>query len=260
MASRIRFRRFYECDTESDRSLDFGQDSLLYCLDTQKYYRIYNSTYEEVLPDEVIFISPIPISKLSISGIPDGTKFLRDDGSWATPAGGGGGGGGHIIYDSLGIALTQQPGLKFSRLSVTNDALNSLTLVTRPSDTYIGLTAPANPVEGDEWTNSETWKTYKYYDSFWVELSGTGTSGGGGGGSSSQQTDYDSAITGARNGANTLFTLSTNFVSGTTKVFVNGIRYSLGALNDYIETGTNQITFTNPPDSGDILVVDYLKP
>lgn len=88
MASRIRFRRFYECDTESDRSLDFGADSLLYCLDTQKYYRIYNSSYQEVQPDEVIFISPIPVSKLGISGIPDGTKFLRDDGSWSSVPGG----------------------------------------------------------------------------------------------------------------------------------------------------------------------------
>ena len=90
MASRIRFRRFYECDTESDRSLDFGADSLLYCLDTQKYYRIYNSSYQEVQPDEVIFISPIPVSKLGISGIPDGTKFLRDDGSWSSVSTGAG--------------------------------------------------------------------------------------------------------------------------------------------------------------------------
>ncbi len=89
MAVRIRFRRFYECDTESDRSLDFGADSLLYCIDTDKYYKIYNAGYVEVLPEDVIFTSPIPISKLDISGVPDGTKFLRDDGSWASPEGSG---------------------------------------------------------------------------------------------------------------------------------------------------------------------------
>lgn len=33
----------------------------------------------------------ISLSKLSITGTPDGTKYLRDDGSWQTVAGGGGG-------------------------------------------------------------------------------------------------------------------------------------------------------------------------
>jgi hypothetical protein len=33
----------------------------------------------------------IAIAKLAITGTPDGSKFLRDDGTWATPAGGGGG-------------------------------------------------------------------------------------------------------------------------------------------------------------------------
>lgn len=33
----------------------------------------------------------IPPENLA-TGTPDGTKFLRDDGVWATPAGGGGGG------------------------------------------------------------------------------------------------------------------------------------------------------------------------
>jgi hypothetical protein len=36
-------------------------------------------------------LSNIAISSLSITGTPDGTKFLRDDGSWQTVAGGGGG-------------------------------------------------------------------------------------------------------------------------------------------------------------------------
>ncbi len=35
----------------------------------------------------------IALSKLLIAGTPDGTKFLKDDGTWATVAGGGGGGG-----------------------------------------------------------------------------------------------------------------------------------------------------------------------
>jgi hypothetical protein len=31
----------------------------------------------------------VPVANLA-SGTPDGTKFLKDDGSWDTPAGGGG--------------------------------------------------------------------------------------------------------------------------------------------------------------------------
>jgi hypothetical protein len=77
--------------------------------------------------------------------------------------------------------------------------------------------------------------------------------------SSGLTTDYDYSITGLRNSSNKIFTLSQNFVSGTTRVFVNGIRYTLGGSYDYTETGTNQITFTNAPDSGDLITIDYLK-
>lgn len=73
------------------------------------------------------------------------------------------------------------------------------------------------------------------------------------------QIDYDVSISGSRNSVNKVFTLSTNFVSGTTRVFVNGIRYTSGATYDYVETGTNQITFTNAPDNGDLLIVEYIK-
>jgi len=73
-------------------------------------------------------------------------------------------------------------------------------------------------------------------------------------------TDYDYDITGTKNGTNKVFTLSSTFVSGTTRVFVNGIRYTRGAGYDYVETGTNQITFTNAPDAGDLITVDYIKP
>jgi hypothetical protein len=91
MAVRIRFRQFYECDTEAERSLDFGLDSLIYCLDSSKYYKIEDGAYTEVPPDEIFLTSPISLTKLQISGTPDGTKYLRDDGSWATPDGTGGG-------------------------------------------------------------------------------------------------------------------------------------------------------------------------
>lgn len=73
------------------------------------------------------------------------------------------------------------------------------------------------------------------------------------------QSDYDFDITGSRNSSNKIFTLSSNFLSGSTRVYVNGIRYTPGASYDYTETGTNQITFTNAPDSGDLITVDYIK-
>jgi hypothetical protein len=71
--------------------------------------------------------------------------------------------------------------------------------------------------------------------------------------------DYDNAITGLRNSSNKVFTLTQNYQTGTTKVYVNGIRYSPGAGNDYTESSSNQITFTNAPDAGDLILVDYIK-
>lgn len=71
--------------------------------------------------------------------------------------------------------------------------------------------------------------------------------------------DYNSAITGLRNSINKEYTLTQNYQSGTTKVYVNGVRYSPGAGNDYTETLPNKITFTNAPDNGDLILVDYIK-
>jgi hypothetical protein len=73
------------------------------------------------------------------------------------------------------------------------------------------------------------------------------------------QIDYDSNVSGLRDSSNKVFTVSVNFVSGSTRVFVNGLRYSNGLSYDYTETGTNQITFTNAPDNGDLIIVEYLK-
>ena len=91
----------------------------------------------------------------------------------------GGGGGGHVIVDPDDVEMDQQPKLKFERLIVTDDIPNTQTVVTRPSDIFSGLTPPSNPVEGDKWKNTETWKEYTYHDSYWVE--DAGGSGGGAG-------------------------------------------------------------------------------
>jgi len=72
-------------------------------------------------------------------------------------------------------------------------------------------------------------------------------------------TDLDDSVIGNRNSSNTLFTLSYNFVPNSTRVFVNGLRMQIGEDNDYIEVTPNKIEFITPPDSGDIIIVDYFK-
>jgi hypothetical protein len=76
---------------------------------------------------------------------------------------------GHVILDGNGSIMTQQPNLRFNRMIVTNDNVNSQTIVTRPPSLILSSTPPINPLQGDEWINNITWKTYVYYDSYWVE-------------------------------------------------------------------------------------------
>lgn len=63
---------------------------------------------------------------------------------------------------------------------------------------------------------------------------------------------------GSMNGVNMTFTLSANFVAGSVAVYHNGQRLKQGAINDYVEQGTNQIVLTFAPESTDTLVVDYV--
>jgi hypothetical protein len=76
------------------------------------------------------------------------------------------------IIDEEDNELPLQNKLKFDRFTVSDDPTNDRTVIQRPSDTKIRLSSniPTNPLEGDEWTNSATWKTYKFYDGFWVEI------------------------------------------------------------------------------------------
>jgi hypothetical protein len=73
------------------------------------------------------------------------------------------------------------------------------------------------------------------------------------------QSDYDFNIAGTKNSVNKTFILSSNFMTGTTRVYINGIRLTPGAGYDYVEASTNQIIFTNSPDPGDLILVDYIK-
>lgn len=62
---------------------------------------------------------------------------------------------------------------------------------------------------------------------------------------------------GTINGTNLIFTTPTGFQIGTTEVYVNGVRQTLGT--HYTETLPNTITFIDAPVAGDILQVDYIS-
>lgn len=72
-------------------------------------------------------------------------------------------------------------------------------------------------------------------------------------------TDYDYNITGVKDSVNKIFVTSNNFIAGTTKVYVNGLRMTRGVGYDYTETGVNQITFASALDNGDLILIDYIK-
>lgn len=63
--------------------------------------------------------------------------------------------------------------------------------------------------------------------------------------------------TGSINGSNTSFSLANTPVTGSVRVYLNGIRQRSGG-NDYSISGTT-ITMTSAPVSGDVLLVDYFK-
>jgi hypothetical protein len=71
--------------------------------------------------------------------------------------------------------------------------------------------------------------------------------------------DYDSSITGLRNSSNTIYTTSQSFKTGTLKVYMNGLLLSPGAGNDYVVINSNTFQFNYPPDSGDLLIAEYIK-
>ena len=58
--------------------------------------------------------------------------------------------------------------------------------------------------------------------------------------------------TGAIDGVNTVFTLPA-FRTGSTRVYLNGLRET-----HYTETSPTQITFEDPPQTGDTITVDYI--
>lgn len=79
---------------------------------------------------------------------------------------------------------------------------------------------------------------------------------------SSPATDYDYNITGTRDGNNRTFSTSDNFVPGSTRLYLNGLRQTqdkngLEAQYDYFESAANSITFHFGINAGDLLVIEY---
>lgn len=96
------------------------------------------------------------------------------------------------VVSSSGTALPYRPSIRFNRMQASDDSINGQAIVTRPADTFISASAPANPVEGDVWTNNNNWKTYKYYDNYWVEQTvGGGLAAGSNGNDSYFGTNFD---------------------------------------------------------------------
>lgn len=75
--------------------------------------------------------------------------------------------------------------------------------------------------------------------------------------STSADTVSNGTLLGTQNGANTTFSTLSDFVTASTKVYINGQRVTLGG--DYTESGTSAIIFTVAPLSTDTLRIDYIK-
>jgi len=68
---------------------------------------------------------------------------------------------------------------------------------------------------------------------------------------------YDEAASGTKNGINTTFTTSEDFIAATLQVYVNGVRQTL--TTDYTKTGTSTFQLVAAPASTDSLRVAYQK-
>lgn len=79
--------------------------------------------------------------------------------------------------------------------------------------------------------------------------------GGGVGGLETSHTS-NGTLTGAIDGINDTFTVQSNYVAGSLKVYQSGSRLN---TQEYAELPPNQFTLNNPPGSGMYLTADYQK-
>lgn len=70
---------------------------------------------------------------------------------------------------------------------------------------------------------------------------------------------YNDSFTGVINGTNVTFITSDNFVAGSTRVYLNGLRMKSGSGNDYTESLPNLVIFEYALPTGSNLIMDFLR-
>lgn len=67
---------------------------------------------------------------------------------------------------------------------------------------------------------------------------------------------FNEVPSGTVDGSNTVFTTASNYLSGTTALYLNGLRQTLNS--SYSETGSDEITFSSAPQVSDEIIIDYI--
>ena len=89
-------------------------------------------------------------------------------------------------------------------------------------------------------------------------LLGAGNIAVAGGGAASPGSMVSNEVPGgAKDGDNIVFTTANPFETGSTRLYINGLRQQLGA--HYYESGNQQINIPDSVQSSDILIVDYIS-
>ncbi len=60
-------------------------------------------------------------------------------------------------------------------------------------------------------------------------------------------------------GIKTEFTLLNDFVGGSLRVYLNGLRQQKGVGEDYVEVSPDKIDFVRALEVDDVLLIDYIK-
>ena len=76
-------------------------------------------------------------------------------------------------------------------------------------------------------------------------------------GSSTLIIDQDEDISGDRNGVNKTYELSYDYVPGSVRLYLNGVRQRPGLSYDYVEYDSNKVVFNYAPDSLDTISAEY---
>ena len=68
-------------------------------------------------------------------------------------------------------------------------------------------------------------------------------------------------ISSQANGSNLIFTVAHPYVAGSIKIFVDGLRQRKGASYNFVESGTNTITFhaSEAPEGTQDVIADYRR-